>query len=113
MNGYNNDAGRGSIAVTVVRAGAEFLPCPFYGRCDGLLVMDAQGGVVSFASNAPHNVGYLSSLILQTGVKRLICGFIPDDELLRLRAAGVDVRLCSCACGVDELIVDFAQLPSA
>lgn len=55
----------------------------------------------------------LCELILELRPQRLICGFIDEREKERLCAAGVDIRLGSCAYSVDELVTSFASLPRA
>jgi len=52
-------------------------------------------------------------LILATGVDGLVCGFIGEPEIRRLRAAGIDVRLGSGRCSVEELVASFCTLPKA
>jgi hypothetical protein len=42
-----------------------------------------------------------------------LCGFIATGEKKVLRAAGIDIRVGSCACAVDELVASFSTLPEA
>ncbi len=99
--------------VTVMKDGVDYALCPFFGKCDGLLVIEPTALKVTFIPNANRDPESLSDLILAAKIKHLICGFIPDTERKKLRRAGIDVRCGSCACTVDELIVDFANLPEA
>jgi predicted Fe-Mo cluster-binding NifX family protein len=46
-------------------------------------------------------------------VDGLVCGFIAERELLRLRAAGIDVRLGAGGRSVEELKECFCHLPHA
>ncbi|MAC58387.1 MAG: hypothetical protein CMH85_08935 [Novosphingobium sp.] len=103
----------GITAVTVMRSGADYMLCPFFGKCDGLLTVSTGTIAVRFIPNPLRSAERLSDLIIDAGVSRVICGFVPASEQQRLEAAGVDVRLGSCTCGVDQLIVDFADLPKA
>ena len=100
-------------AITVMRNGTDYLLCPFFGKCDGLLMIDPASTAVEFKPNAGRSAEYLSDLIIGSQVARVICGFVPAPERAKLRAAGIDIRLGSCACGIDELIVEFADLPKA
>lgn len=104
---------RGPTAVTVMRNGDAYELCPFFGKCDGLLVVAPVGAPVEFVANQTRNAKELADLVLGAKAVRLICGFVPEGERRRLCEAGVDIRLGSCACGVDELIIEFANLPQA
>jgi predicted Fe-Mo cluster-binding NifX family protein len=100
-------------AITVMRNGVDYVLCPFFGKCDGILVVEASGASAEFIPNTDRNPECLSKLIIGSQVKRLICGYVPDTERKRLCASGIDVRLGSCACEVDELIMEFDNLPKA
>lgn len=101
------------IAVTVMDSGSEPVPCPFFGKCDGVVVLDAGTGVREFHRNPPRTPQSLCDLLLATGVDGLICGFISDPEIWRLSAAGIDVRLGSGRYSVEELVACFCDLPEA
>lgn len=103
----------GLLAITVMRRGADYLLCPFFGKCDGLLTVEPDKLTVAFLANSERSAGPLANLIIEGGVTRLICGFVPPQERARLEAAGIDVRLGSCTCGIDQLMIDFAELPRA
>jgi hypothetical protein len=100
-------------AVTVMKDGTSYLMCPFFGKCDGALIIDVPKARVVFAANSERTAEALCSAIIAAGASRLICGFVPDAERDKLRAAGVDVRLGSCACVVEALVMDFDTLPKA
>lgn len=104
---------RGLTAVTVMRNGDVYELCPFFGKCDGLLIVAFVGAPVEFIANPTRDAKHLADLILESNAAQLICGFIPEAERTRLSAAGIDVRLGSCACDVDELVVEFSNLPRA
>lgn len=115
MKQAQSNAGEGKplTAVTVMRVDTdEIMVCPFFGKCDGLLVMSTDGKR-TFVSNDRRNPEALCDLILCSGATRLICGFVPDAERRRLRAAGIDVRLGSCSCPIGELVSAFEGLTEA
>ncbi len=101
------------IAVTVMEPGSGPVPCPFFGRCDGIMVHDADTGARELHRNPPRTPQSLCDLLLATGVDGLICGFISEAEISRLRAAGIDVRLGSGRYSVEELVACFCDLPEA
>lgn len=101
------------IAVTVMGLEAGPAPCPFFGKCDGIVVIDTVTGVRTFHRNPPRTPESLCDLILATGVDGLVCGFIAESEVRRLRGAGVDVRFGSGRCSVDELAARFSDFPEA
>lgn len=99
------------IAVSVMNFGAGPGPCPFFGKCDGIVVLDTATGAQEFHPNPLRTPKSLCDLILATGVDGLVCGFIAEPELSRLRSAGIDVRLCSGRFSIDELVGCFCDLP--
>lgn len=100
-------------AVTVMNSGAEPVLCPFFGKCDGLLVLDTASSSTEFCPNEHRTPESLCDLIVEAKPDRLVCGYIGEDEKKRLRAAGIDVRLGSCDCSIDELSACFLDLPEA
>jgi hypothetical protein len=102
-----------SIAVTVMDPGSGPVPCAFFGKCDGIVVLDTATGARGFHPNTHRTPQSLCNLILATGAGRLVCGFIREPEIRRLRAAGIDVRLGSGGCSVDDLATCFCDLPEA
>ena len=101
------------IAVTVMGLGSGLAPCLFFGKCDGIMVVDVRTGLHEFRGNPTRTPKSLCDLILASGVGGLICCFIPEPEIVRLRTAGVDVRAGSCRCTVDGLVACFSDLPQA
>lgn len=99
------------VAVTVT--GTGLVPSPFFAKCDGIVVIDADTGARGFHRNPFRTPQSLCDLLLATGVDGLVCGFIGGPEIGRLRAAGVDVRLGSGRCSVEELVACFCDLPEA
>jgi len=100
-------------AVAVMKNGADYVLCPFFGKCDGVLFIEPTTPTAKFVSNPKHDAEGLSGLVMGANAKRFICGYIPDAERKRLSASGVDVRLGSCASAVEELITAFPILPHA
>lgn len=98
------------IAITVMRSGPSRMLCPFFGKCDGIWIADAGTGATEFRSNPERTAAALCDLILAARPARLICGFVGDAEKQRLRAVGIDVRLGSCACTIEELVACFDDL---
>lgn len=105
--------GTGRVAVTVINANSSPILCPFFGKCEGILVFDGAGGGQSFRPNEHRTPEQLCSLIIEVGPETLICGYVGEPERNRLRAAGVDVRLGSCNCAIDELMACLCDLPEA
>ena len=99
------------VALLVMSARTETALCPFFGKCDGLLVIDPETGARVFQANTGHTAEAMCDMILKSGVNRLILGFIAGPAARKLHAAGVDIRLGSCACAVDDLAARFDDLP--
>jgi predicted Fe-Mo cluster-binding NifX family protein len=100
-------------ALLVMHSDREMALCPFFGKCDGVLVIDPHEKSQEFHANEQHTAMAICDLILKTDAGRLVCGFVGEPEKQRLRAAGIDVRLGSCACAVEDLAAAFDDLPRA
>ncbi len=100
-------------AVLVIKPGSESLLCPFFDKCDGVLVFNAVDGSKEFHPYDRSSAKPAYKLILKLQPRHLICGFIGGPEREMLVAAGIDVRLGSCSCSVDELVSSFSALPKA
>lgn len=99
-------------AVLVMNTGHGPTLCPLFAKCDGVLLIEPDGSR-SYCRNSEATAQCLSELVLNTQCGRLVCGFIGSAEKEVLRNAGIDVRLGSCACSVDELVGAFSVLPKA
>jgi predicted Fe-Mo cluster-binding NifX family protein len=101
------------IALPVMGSGAGAPLCPFFGKCDGLLLLSRDGRPAEFHPNETRTADGLCDLIMKSGANAMICGFIGEAEKRKLLDAGIDVRLGSCACSVDQLVAEFDALPPA
>lgn len=110
---FDSSAGAGRTGVLVMNSGATSLLCPFFNKCDGVLLIDAADGSKEFHPCDCTDAKSMCDLILELRPGRIICGFIVEPELQKLSAAGIDVRLGSCSCPVDELVSGFHSLPRA
>ena len=99
-------------AVLVMNAGHGLTLCPVFAKCDGVLLIEPDGSR-SYYPNTEGTARSLSELVLNTRSERLLCGFIATAEKEVLHAAGIDIRVGSCACAVDELVTSFSTLPEA
>lgn len=99
-------------AVLVMNSGATVMLCPFFDKCDGVLLMAGDGSqeLQTCDRSARQST---CDFLLALEPARVICGFIGEPDKQRLRAAGIDVRLGSCSCPVDELVAKFPNLPVA
>lgn len=103
----------GRIAIIVTRSRAGPVLCPFFGKCDGVWTIESGTDAVEFHGNPKRTPDALCDLILAVRPTRLICSFIGKKEKQRLSDAGIDVRLGSCACPIDELVSGFEKLVAA
>ena len=99
-------------ALLVMRSNGDTALCPFFGKCDGLLIVDPDSGLREFHANTEHTAETMCDVILEADVHRLVLGFIAGPAARKLRAAGVDIRLGSCACTVENLALCFDVLPA-
>lgn len=106
-------AAAGRTAVLVMNSGSTPLLCPFFGKCDGVLLHDTADGSKIFHPRDRSGAKSMCELILELKPRQLICGFIVEPDVEKLRSAGIDVRLGSCNCPVDELVSSFSALPHA
>ena len=100
-------------AITVMNSSVEPVLCPFFGKCDGILILDGAGGIREYHPNENRTPSALCDLIVSTRPDRLVCGYVSGAERQRLRNAGIDVRLGTCAATVQELSAGFFDLPEA
>jgi hypothetical protein len=101
------------IALVVVHSNGQLTLCPFYAKCDGILVIDPCADSPQFHPTTEHTADAICDVVLKTRARRLICGFVSDSEKQKLWSRGIDVRLASCACQLDELAAGFDDLPFA
>src|SRR3546814_7530557 len=70
--------------------------CPFFACCDGVVVFSADGAIETFPAGQAYGARAIYDVIAESGVERLICGFIAEPCRDLLRARGIDIRLGSC-----------------
>jgi hypothetical protein len=102
-----------STAMLVMNSSSGPLPCPFFAKCDGVLLIHEPNKSTEFHRHTRANAKSLCDLILALNPCTLICGFIGEAEKQRLRRAGIDVRLGSCSYSIDELLAGRHNLPQA
>lgn len=108
-----SSAGAVRTAVLVMNSGSEPVLCPFFEKCDGVLLTNSADGSKEFHPCDKSSASSVCEVILKLKPRRLICGFVAGLEKERFRSVGIDVRLGSCNCSVDELITSFSALPKA
>ena len=101
------------IAVTVMDVGSGPAPCPFFGKCDGVVIIDTDSGARRFHQNPLRTPAALCDIVLTSRADGLVCGFIAAPELTRLRVAGIDVRVGTGRSSIEELALRFRELPEA
>jgi hypothetical protein len=102
-----------TTAMLVINSHSGPVLCPFFSKCDGVLLIDQAGKPIGFHQRDRSETQSLCDIILALNPDALVCGFIAEAERLRLDRAGIDVRLGSCRCSIDELFADFHNLPRA
>jgi hypothetical protein len=63
------------IALLVILVDGEIMLCPFFAKCDGVLVIDPDSGRREFLAKTNRTIEAMCDLILRTGADRLILGF--------------------------------------
>lgn len=101
------------IALLVMNSDDGAVLCPFFGKCDGFLLLDPVTRSAEFHSNERRSADDLCDRIVRSGANAVVCGFIGESQKRRLLAAGIDVRLGSCAGSVDDLVSGFCDLAVA
>ncbi|WP_447954054.1 NifB/NifX family molybdenum-iron cluster-binding protein [Sphingopyxis chilensis] len=100
-------------ALLVMHSNEGTVLCPFFSKCDGLLIIDPESGSREFRAKEQDTAEAMCDLILKAGVHRLVLGFIGGPAARKLRAAGIDIRLGSGAVAVEDLVIGFNDLPAA
>src|SRR3546814_13284585 len=86
---------------------------PFFACCDGVVVFSADGAIETFPAGQAYGARAIYDVIAESGVERLICGFIAEPCRDLLRARGIDIRLGSCREAIATLAARFDTLPTA
>lgn len=100
-------------AIVAMKPAAAPALCPFFAKCDGVWTIDVNTGIAEFHDNPQRTSAAMCDLILAIAPSRLVCGFIGANEKRRLSAAGIDVRLGSCARPIQDLVSGFEELAAA
>jgi hypothetical protein len=106
-------AAAGRTAVLVMNSGSVPLLCPFFNKCDGVLLHNASDHSTDYHPRDRSGAKSMCDMLLELKPDRIICGFVGGPEMQRLRGAGVDIRLGSCSCPIDELLASSSSLPEA
>ncbi|MBA4208236.1 MAG: hypothetical protein C0454_01755 [Parvibaculum sp.] len=101
------------VALIVARSQRRAVLSPFFAKSDGLLVVDPTSRIRRFRVNSARTNESICELILASGATRLVCGYVGMSECDKLRAAGIDIRIGSCARTVSDLVSSFETLPPA
>lgn len=101
------------VAVLVARTRRRTMLSPFFAKCDGILMVDPVTRCRDYMPNAGRTSEATCAMIAISSATRLVCGFIADADRDRLVLCGVDVRIGSCSCPVDDLVCGFEALPHA
>jgi len=102
-----------TTAILVINSHSGPMLCPFFQKCAGVLLIDGTGTSTEFHHRDRSGAKPLCDLILELKPRALICSFVGEAEKQKLRGAGIDVRLGSCSCSIDELLAAFQSLPPA
>ena len=100
-------------AMLIIKARSGPILSPFFSKCDGVLLIDQSDNSTEFHSHGCSGAQLLCDLILALKPRALVCGFIGDAEKHKLQRAGIDIRLGSCSCSIDELLAAVDDLPLA
>jgi predicted Fe-Mo cluster-binding NifX family protein len=102
-----------ATAILVLNSHRGPMLCPFFQKCDGVLLIDSTGKSTTFHERDRSGAQPLCNLIVKLKPRALICSFIGQPERRALRAAGIDVRLGFCSSSIAELLAGFERLPPA
>lgn len=101
------------IAVLVMNVGSVPVLSPFFDKCEGVLLLDAVDRSTEFHLRDPTDEKSTCDILVELKPDYVICGYVGEAEKRRLKACGIDVRLGSCTCPVDELAKGVRTLPEA
>lgn len=87
------------IAFLVDRMDEAAALSPFYAKARWLLVLDVDGGVVTWIPNRHAAPSGLTAQLLASGASTLVCGWVDEASRCALEEAGmvVHIRPCTCA----------------
>ena len=101
------------IALTVHHARPDAHLSPFFGKAQGLVILDPALSDRIYLPNAGWSADWVCATLLSSGVGRLICSYVDGRSMRRLGRAGIDVRLAPCSQPAVSLVDQFQRLPTA
>lgn len=97
--------------MLVARVEKRLILSPFFSKSEGVVVVDLTTNKRRFYSNPNRTAEATRDLILATGAKKLVCGYIGLGDHDALAAAGIDIRIGSCVQPMTVFISSFSTLP--
>ncbi len=101
------------IALTVHHARPDAHLSPFFGKAQGLVVLDPALSERIYLPNAGWSADWVCATLLASGVRRLICSYVDGRSMRRLGRAGIDVRIAPCSQPAVSFVDQFQCLPTA
>src|SRR3546814_6734134 len=87
--------------------------CPFFACCDSVVVFSADGAIETFPAGQAYGARAIYDVIAESGVDRLICGFIAEPCRDLLGARAIDIPLGSCPEAIATRAARSDTLPPA
>lgn len=101
------------VALTVHSDHPDAPLSPFFGKAQGLVILDPTVPERAFLPNVGWSADWVCEALFASGVRRLICSYIDDRSMRRLDRAGIDVRLAPCSQPAKSLVDQFPRLKTA
>lgn len=101
------------VALTVHHARPDAPLSPFFGKAQGLVILDPALPERTYLPNAGWSADWVCVTLLASGVRQLICSYIDRRSMRRLGRANIDVRLAPCSRPAVSLVDQFQHLPAA
>jgi predicted Fe-Mo cluster-binding NifX family protein len=101
------------VALTVHHNRLDAPLSPFFGKAQGLVILDPALPERTYLPNAGWSADWVCVTLLAHGVRHLICAYIDGRSMRRLERAGIDVRLAPCSRPAESLVDQFQSLRTA
>lgn len=101
------------VAFVVHPARLDAPLSPFFGKAQGLVILDPALPERTYLPNEGWNADWVCVTLLANGVRQLICSYIDGRSMRRLDWAGIDVRLAPCSRPAVSLVDQFQRLRTA